>query len=456
MSTDVTTTKAYTSADSFVHVEGSYGVTSAALQATLVHSIDRTEAAFVATKKEWVDNAQQLNRRRGATKARVSKKEGGVSVKHFFSARALMKYLAPAMQRITSGAASSAANETFTFTAGAATAGAGTFTFMGFTTDPLAYNASAAARQAALEALPTIGAGNILVTLSSGTYTHTFQNDLAGLPLPPVTHTTTAAYTGGAPVLTYTQQGSTAGLRAHTVLFPDVCIAQQPGYEFVESLACDGAPETRILYKGCVVSKITIEVSGLGYVNLTIEVITDGTETVLETFTLPTDSADTVDFFTNQVWVAFGDDTSDLLGEDELASMTITLDFGMTVKDRIKRGGKTQVTLVRYGDVIVTIEMTVLGDKAHRFHNRFHSQEAGDRTFLNIRFDPESEIGEPEPQETVDMTFSVCLIKECTLEPDGEEPQLKLSIMPMDNPTDDGFGVIVCKTPETAYLIVPS
>jgi NHL repeat len=60
-------------------------------------------------------------------------------------------------------------------------AGAGTFTlgFEGQATGPLGYNASAAAIQAALEALPAIGAGNVGVS-GANPYTVTFKGPLAG------------------------------------------------------------------------------------------------------------------------------------------------------------------------------------------------------------------------------------------------------------------------------------
>lgn len=60
-------------------------------------------------------------------------------------------------------------------------AGADTYTlsFGGQVTAGLAFNASAATIQAALEALATIGAGNVVVT-GTGPYTVTFQGTLAG------------------------------------------------------------------------------------------------------------------------------------------------------------------------------------------------------------------------------------------------------------------------------------
>lgn len=69
--------------------------------------------------------------------------------------------------------------QTLTIT-GTPTGGTWTATYAGQTTSAIAYNASAAAVQAALEALSTVGEGNVTVTGSAGgPYTVTFAGDLA-------------------------------------------------------------------------------------------------------------------------------------------------------------------------------------------------------------------------------------------------------------------------------------
>lgn len=71
-------------------------------------------------------------------------------------------------------------NEQVTVTlVGSPTGGTFTLTFGGQTTSAIAYNAAASAVQTALEALSTIGNGNVIVTGSAGgPYTVEFVNDL--------------------------------------------------------------------------------------------------------------------------------------------------------------------------------------------------------------------------------------------------------------------------------------
>lgn len=79
---------------------------------------------------------------------------------------------------------------------GSPTGGTWTATFKGATTAPIAYNATAAHVQAALAALPTIGAGNVAVSGSAGgPWSVTFQGVLGATNQPQMT--TTGSLTGG-------------------------------------------------------------------------------------------------------------------------------------------------------------------------------------------------------------------------------------------------------------------
>jgi len=67
----------------------------------------------------------------------------------------------------------------YTLDLSASSAGAFTVTHEANTTAGVAYDASAATLQTALEGLSSIGAGNVTVTLNTSVYTITFAGDLA-------------------------------------------------------------------------------------------------------------------------------------------------------------------------------------------------------------------------------------------------------------------------------------
>jgi hypothetical protein len=105
-------------------------------------------------------------------------------------------------------------NEVQTVTEGGSGLTSFTLTFGGQTTASLAAAATAAQVQSALEALSTVGAGNVVVTgNASGPYTVTFQGALAGTDVAAMTATPTGG-TGTVTIATATAGGTegTGGL----------------------------------------------------------------------------------------------------------------------------------------------------------------------------------------------------------------------------------------------------
>lgn len=138
--------------------------------------------------------------------------------------------------RITAGGKfgpySGRASEVQTVGLGAATAGTVTVTFDGETTAAIAFNATAATVQAALEALSNLNSGDVTVTGGPlpGVMTLTFAGARAGANVPEVTVTPTGL-TGGTVTVATTTQGGTAvadgrqtaaGLLFSSVLVPNL------------------------------------------------------------------------------------------------------------------------------------------------------------------------------------------------------------------------------------------
>lgn len=85
-----------------------------------------------------------------------------------------------------------------------ATGGTFTLSFAGSTTTGIAYNAAASAVKSALEALDSVGTGNVDVTGSpGGPYTVTFKEDLEGVDVPLMTASATGL-TGTTPTVVVT------------------------------------------------------------------------------------------------------------------------------------------------------------------------------------------------------------------------------------------------------------
>lgn len=114
-----------------------------------------------------------------------------------------------------------ASDEVQTLTEGGSGLTSYTITFDGDTTDSIDDDATAAQVQAALEALDSIGEGNVTVTggpLASGAFTVTFGGDLANKNVPAMTTTPTGG-TGTVTVATGTAGGADVGSDGREVLF---------------------------------------------------------------------------------------------------------------------------------------------------------------------------------------------------------------------------------------------
>jgi hypothetical protein len=98
-------------------------------------------------------------------------------------------------------------NEVFTVDVDAAGSGTFTVTVDGQVTSAQMYNDTAAAVEADIEALSTVGAGNVSVTLDAGVYTIEFLGDLANTALTVSADLTSLV--GGSPVATEVHPGGT-------------------------------------------------------------------------------------------------------------------------------------------------------------------------------------------------------------------------------------------------------
>jgi hypothetical protein len=110
------------------------------------------------------------------------------------------------------GVGLASANDVQTVAVGSATAGTFTLAFNGSTpSTAIAYNATAATVQSALQALPTIGSGNVTVTGTAPTWVATFGGALANAPQPLLT-INGSGLTGGTPTVTHTTTGASGGV----------------------------------------------------------------------------------------------------------------------------------------------------------------------------------------------------------------------------------------------------
>ncbi len=158
-----------------------------------------------------------------------------------------------------------------------------TFAFEGKTgtTGALAYNAAAAVVQAALEALDSIGTGNVSVGLVGSVYTITFQGDLQKANMPALT-TNAAGLTGGAAtaVVATTTAGSNkyhAATRSTDDQLPKASIGS--GYE--------GNAADPHKFRDLVVESVVVNLNRRKNVTATVTLLGRFTSAEMDAFSVP-------------------------------------------------------------------------------------------------------------------------------------------------------------------------
>lgn len=143
---------------------------------------------------------------------------------------AFAEHTLPNLRTALNQANAGGTNEVQTINLGTATAGSITITFDGQTTGAIAWNATAAAVQTALESLPNINPGDVVVTGGPlpGTITLTFGGAFAGTNVPQVTVAPTGL-TGG----TVTVATTTEGAPGPTLGISGRLLNAQPNYQAV-------------------------------------------------------------------------------------------------------------------------------------------------------------------------------------------------------------------------------
>jgi hypothetical protein len=225
----------------------------------------------------------------------------------------------------------------------------------------------------------------------------------------------------------------------HSIKWRSVCTVNPPSFSFVEGLICAGATGTYWLYKGAVVDQISIEVSGKGFVVLTVTVKTDGSETAKTSFTFPTSKTAVNKLIGSMLTLKCGAaGTEDLTSL--LRSFKLTLNAGIVEPPSI---GNVNVVEYQYGGTNpkLEVEFVIKGDKSHAIYTAYQAKTAQILDAL-LQFNSNRSIRLHCSQGIV--TASV--------KPQGNETQLTAKYMAEHNSTDSGAGVFTAKTGTASYL----
>jgi hypothetical protein len=231
----------------------------------------------------------------------------------------------------------------------------------------------------------------------------------------------------------------------HVGKWRSICTVNPPSFSFVEGLICAGSTATYWLYKGSVVDQVTVEVSGKGFVQLTITVKTDGSETAKTSFTWPASAAAVNKLVGAMLTLKCGP-----IGTEDLTSLVrsfkFTLNAGVTEPPSI---GNVLVTEYQYGgsNPTLEIEFTIKGDKSHTLYAAMQSG-LSTGTPTNQKLDALLQVN----ANSSIRLFCSKGIANATVKPSGNETNLVVKYMPEHNVTDSGPAVITAKNAIASYL----
>lgn len=233
----------------------------------------------------------------------------------------------------------------------------------------------------------------------------------------------------------------------HTIKFPLPCTTNPPSFSFIELLSCAGFTATIWQYKGCTVDSIAVELSSKGYIKLTVNVKTDGSETAQTAFTAPTSQLTVRRLLGSMATLKYGP-----LGTETLTgvrNIKFNIDLGLAIPPDIS--ANTTVAQFIYGDnkPTIDVEFTIAGDKSHVLYGYAQAKTV---CKLDLLID-----AGVSPARSVELTMAQTICT-ATVKPSGSENQITVKILEEANATDGTAAnprpaTFVCKTGVTAYLV---
>jgi hypothetical protein len=233
----------------------------------------------------------------------------------------------------------------------------------------------------------------------------------------------------------------------HTIKWATPCAVNPPSFSFIELLSCAGATNTYWKYKGATVNSVAIELSSKGYIRMTVNIRTDGSETASVAFVPPTTVATVRRLLGNMATIKYGPAGTETLAN--IRNIKFTIDLGLIIPPDIS--ASTLVPQYQYGanKPTLEVEFTVQGDKGHLVYG--YAQNST-KCILNMTID-----AGVTPIRSVQLTMSQTI---CTavVKPSGPETQITVTVMGEANATDGTAtnpapAKFVCKTGQATYLV---
>ncbi|HKQ06605.1 MAG TPA: hypothetical protein VJ464_15840 [Blastocatellia bacterium] len=233
-----------------------------------------------------------------------------------------------------------------------------------------------------------------------------------------------------------------------TIKHPSVCTLYPISKSYVEGVVCNGLTSGYKLYKGAVVSKITIEGGGgQDEIKLTYEYMTDGSETTKASFTFTTTPAVLnylIGAHLNFKLYPNGGGPIDIT--TDILSWKITYDFAPQPRKTGSSSSSVLVPKYKYGKDTpkLDVEFVYCGDKSGTVYGYFDND-----TLLTLQITLDAGV---TPARSVSLLMNQCYIT-ATEGEDDLEPTLNCKVDTIDVIADSGPAVWTCKAGSNSWLV---
>jgi hypothetical protein len=229
----------------------------------------------------------------------------------------------------------------------------------------------------------------------------------------------------------------------HTLKAREICTLNPPSTSVLRGYACAGETATQDGHKGISVDSVSLTCSGKGAIELDATLKSDGSITDKSGATLPATLKTVTKLLGAHTVLKYGP-----LGTENITSVIrswkLTASGGLFVPPSITAG--KFVPEFHYGPENPTIdfEFTMKGDTSHVVYGYF---EANTSCILDLTID-----SGVTPSRSLRALLSKTKV-DSTEAKEGSERRLNNKLRVFANSTDGGYGQIIAKTGESAYLV---
>lgn len=229
-----------------------------------------------------------------------------------------------------------------------------------------------------------------------------------------------------------------------------LCTINPTSFTYFHGLNCSGATGTFFVRKGAVISQQSLEITNVGPIKQTVELMDDGSMTPSTGFTVPAAASTVKKLIGAYAVPQFGVSGSlvNLTTAKRFRSIKIT--SNSNIQDIETPGGGVNVQEMQFGEKSPSLEvdLVIKGDESSPEFGYFNQLATPTTVQLDMTIDPGV-----SPLRTFRFLMTSCHIIGCTVAPKGNETNLNIKLGVLRSSADAGPAQIIGKSGQATFLV---